>query len=77
MSLCQYKDIFGKPGEGAHKHRFLGLAVIDLLGLFLVAYATTAYTRWPYWKSLVLWFIVAELSHWAFCVDTAVIKLLK
>jgi len=31
MDLCKYKDIFGKPNTGAHKYRFLGVAIIDVI----------------------------------------------
>ena len=27
--LAKYKDIFGKPNEGAHSSRFLGIAIVD------------------------------------------------
>ena len=33
----EYKDIFGKPNTGVHKHRFLGLALIDLLFTILAS----------------------------------------
>jgi len=31
MSLRQYSEIFGRPGEGAHRTRIGGLAAVDLL----------------------------------------------
>ena len=38
MSLCQYSEIFGRPGEGVHKERLFGLAAVDVLGTALGAY---------------------------------------
>ena len=29
--LHKYKDIFGKPKQGAHQYRFLGTAVVDYI----------------------------------------------
>ena len=29
--LCQYKDIFGKVGEGIHSYRFFNIAIADVL----------------------------------------------
>jgi hypothetical protein len=33
----KYKDIIGKPGEGAHSYRFLGFAVVDTVTVIIVA----------------------------------------
>ena len=38
MSLCKYKDIFGKVGEGAHSVRFFNFAVVDTFLTFVLAY---------------------------------------
>ena len=38
MSLCKYKDIFGKVGEGAHSVRFFNFAVVDTLLTLVLAY---------------------------------------
>jgi hypothetical protein len=31
MSLCKYRDIFGKVGTGVHSLRLFNLAVVDTL----------------------------------------------
>jgi len=45
MALSQYKDVFGKPNEGAHSYRIYDLAVVDLgctlLTALILAYFTT------------------------------------
>jgi hypothetical protein len=38
MELCKYKDMFGKPGEGAHSYRILNIAIVDVIALLFVAY---------------------------------------
>ena len=77
MDLCQYKDIFGKPGEGVHSYRLFNIAVVDvvltvLLGL-LIAYWMQLNWRWA---SLVVlsMFLLGIFSHWLFCVDTTIHK---
>jgi hypothetical protein len=35
--LHKYKDIIGKPGEGAHSYRFLGFTVVDTVTVIIVA----------------------------------------
>ena len=50
MSLCQYKDIFGKPGEGAHSYRVANVAVVDVGGkppCISVTPGRTLYTASP------------------------------
>ena len=43
--MDKYKDILGKPGEGFHKPRFLGFALLDILGTILIAFAISHYTH--------------------------------
>ena len=37
MSLCKYKDSLGKPKEGIHSYRFLGIAIADFLLTIVLA----------------------------------------
>ena len=41
MSGCPYRYLFGKPGEGPHSYRFMGLAVVDTVLTFLSAWLIT------------------------------------
>lgn len=76
MSLCDYRDIFGKPNTGAHSLRIGGLAAVDLLATGGAAYLVSRYAlgRTDY-QALIAVFIVliiiAIFMHRAFCVDTA------
>ncbi len=38
-------DIFGRPGDGAHAHRTLGLATVDVLATLLAAVAVAVLLR--------------------------------
>jgi hypothetical protein len=75
-SSCRYKDIAGRPGEGVHSVRFMGIAVFDTVGTILVVWALAKYMKWPFWPSLVVAFILGELAHWYFCVNSAVLSML-
>lgn len=71
MSLCQYRDIFGKPGTGAHRYRVLNTAVVDVALTVALAYATTLVDkRWDLWTAIVFWFLVGASLHILFCVNT-------
>jgi hypothetical protein len=74
--FCKYKDIFGKPNTGAHKYRFLGIAIVDVLATILVALIFTYFTKLPFWSSLGGFFIVGIIAHRLFCVRTTVDKIL-
>ena len=70
--LCQYKDVFGKPGKGVHSYRFMDVAVVDvvftILGAWLIAYAW----KLNFWYSLLGLFLVGIIMHRLFCVKTKV-----
>ncbi len=75
LDLCQYKDIFGRPREGAHAYRVFDIAVVDVAATVVVAYIIAKFFGFVFWKSLVVLFIVGIISHRAFCVKTTVDKL--
>jgi hypothetical protein len=74
LDLCQYKDIFGRPREGAHAYRVFDIAVVDVAATVVVAYVIARVFGFAFWKSLVVLFIVGIISHRAFCVRTTVDK---
>ncbi len=69
--MCAFKDIFGKPKEGVHAPRFLGMAAVDLGLTALLAY--WVHYRYGYSFLLVLFglMVLAVVVHKLFCVDTA------
>jgi hypothetical protein len=70
------KDTFGKPGEGIHQHRFLGIAIVDF-GFTLLFAAIVAYffNKNFLFISLIL-LLLGIVAHRYFGVRTAVDKLL-
>lgn len=75
IDLCRYKDLFGRPREGAHSYRIFDIAVVDVVATVVVAYVIARIFGLSFWKSLVALFIVGILSHRMFCVRTTVDKL--
>ena len=68
--LKKYKDIFGKPGEGIHKYRFLGTAISDYLLTILAAVIITYFTKIPLVLTTILAFVLGILFHVIFGVET-------
>jgi hypothetical protein len=68
---CPYAFIFGKPSEGAHSQRFLGYAVVDSVATVIAAILITYVWNVSLWKSVVGLFIVGEILHYFFGVQTA------
>ena len=76
-SFCQYKNIFGKPGEGIHSYRIFNIAIFDLLGTILVAILIAYLTKTNVWLVFFILFLIGILLHYLFCVDTTVNKFLS
>jgi len=74
---CKYSTIGGIPGEGFHSQRVLGLALNDIIGTIVLAAITSLLTKISFWYSLIAWFVLGEILHYLFCVDTAFLKLFK
>jgi hypothetical protein len=69
-SLCQYRDIFGAPGEGLHAHRLGTVAIVDL-ALTVVAAAALAWTlNYSFVIILIIVIISGILVHRLFCVNS-------
>ena len=74
--LCQYKDIFGKVGEGVHSYRVLNFAIVDVIVTIIGAYLISRVTKQNFIIVLVLFFILGIILHKFFCVRTTVDKLI-
>jgi len=70
-SLCEYRDVFGRPGEGVHATRFLGLAAFDLVATVAGAAILALLTDVPFPIVLAVLLVVGIIAHRVFCVDTA------
>jgi hypothetical protein len=71
MSLHKYKDIFGRPGEGAHSVRIGSYAMVDIVGTLAAALVFSIALNTHFVYMLVLLLLLASILHWAFGVDTA------
>ena len=76
MSLCKYKDVLGKPNEGIHSIRFLGVAIMDVIMTIIGAYFISHFSKISFIKTLIFLFILGILLHKLFCVNTTINKLL-
>ncbi len=76
LNLCKYKDIFGKPKEGAHSYRIFNIAIVDVILTILAAYLLSIFTGYKFVYTLIFMFILGIISHRIFCVRTTIDKLL-
>ena len=76
MDFCKYRNVFGEPRKGAHSYRILNIAIIDVVFTILLVYLICWITKWPFWKTLVVTFIIGIFAHRLFCVRTTIDKLL-
>ena len=75
--LCQYRDIFGKVGQGVHSYRIFNIAIVDVLLTVLLAYILHWFM--PYYKFMYILaslFLLGIIMHRIFCVRTTIDKLL-
>ena len=76
-TLSQYKDIFGKPGEGAHSYRIANIAVVDVIATLFVALLITFVTSGGFITFLLvsaILFILGIILHHVFSVRTTIDK---
>jgi hypothetical protein len=67
---CQYKYIFGRPGEGIHKYKFLGTSIVDYIGTIFLAMILTKFTGIPLVLTTIAMFVLGILLHLLFCSRT-------
>jgi hypothetical protein len=70
------KDIFGKPREGIHKYRFLGVAFIDTFFLLVIAFLLSFYTKKSFFTILLVLFLFGIFCHYILSVDTTINRFL-
>jgi hypothetical protein len=76
--LCQYRDVLGKPSEGVHAARWMGMARNDVTMTAVAAVLTSSSICIRPGKALVhfaVWMLAALLLHRIFCVNTTLTKL--
>lgn len=67
---CPYKNIFGEPKRGFHSTRLFGLAAGDTLGTIAIAGLIAYFWKLNFWKTLVWTFVIGEVLHYLFGVQT-------
>jgi hypothetical protein len=75
MSLCKYRDIFGKVGQGAHSLRFFNIAVVDTVLTFVAAYIINLYFKSNVFLIFFILLVASIFIHRAFCVETTLTKM--
>ena len=68
--LKEYKDILGKPKQGAHSYRILDVAILDYLMTISGAFIISYYTEIPVVITTIGLFTVGILLHILFGVPT-------
>lgn len=76
MSLCKYKNVFGKEGEGVHSIRLFNVAVVDVLMTLLVCWIISIYFNLQFFWVALCGFIIGILAHRLFCVNTTINKMI-
>jgi hypothetical protein len=75
--LGQYKNIFGESRTGPHSYRFMDFAIVDTLLTIILAYIISIIFNIDLTTCIIYTFIIGEISHYLFCVDTQFILLIK
>jgi len=76
INFCQFKDIFGKPGQSVHSIRFMNIAVVDVLVAILITYYISKQYKYKFTYVLVAIFALSIVAHRIFCVRTTIDKML-
>jgi hypothetical protein len=76
MSLCKYKDLFGKPGQGIHSYRIFNIAIVDVIATVIGAFVLSYFMKKNFWVVLFVLFVLGIILHHIFCVRTTVDKFL-
>lgn len=71
MSLCQYRNALGVPGEGIHSIRIFGFAAVDIGLTLLAAVALSRHSKLSLTATIPSLFLFAVGVHYLFCVKTA------
>jgi hypothetical protein len=73
---CPFAHALGVPGEGVHKTRIFGLAAFDIFATIIGAIIFAFILKIAIWKSLIFWFVLGEVLHYAFGTKTAFLRMI-
>jgi hypothetical protein len=75
--LCKYKNILGIPKQGMHKLRFGPFGFIDIIATLVLAGVISYFTDINSLYTFILLFIIGQILHWLFCVNTSFMNMLN
>ena len=76
LSSCPYANIFGEPKTGVHSIRIFGFALIDTLLTIIAAFVISKSYKINFWYSLLGLFVLGEVLHYIFGVNTAFLDMI-
>lgn len=72
----EFKNIFGKEGEGAHSIRLFNIAIVDVIFTIIGAYLISLYFKINFLIIFIILMIIAIILHRLFCVNTTLNKII-
>ena len=69
MKLKDFKDKFGLPGEGVHKQRIYGFALMDIIGTFIFALILWIILLYSPLKEILPFFIIGIVFYLSLGLD--------
>lgn len=69
MKLTDFKDKFGLPGEGVHKQRIYGFALMDIIGTFIFALILWIILLYSPLKEILPFFIIGMVFYLSLGLD--------
>ena len=73
---CPFASALGIPGKGFHEKRIGGLAFNDTIATFIVDILTSFIFKIHIITSIIGWFVLGEVMHYIFGVNTAFLKMI-
>jgi hypothetical protein len=73
---CPYSTALGVRGQGVHSSRIIGFALNDIIATVVLAIITSMIFNVSFLYSLIGWFVLGEVLHILFGVDTAFLEII-
>jgi len=74
---CPYANILGEPNTGVHSIRVLGISLVDTALTVIAAFIIAKAYKIDFWYSLAALFILGEVLHYIFGVNTAFLNMIN
>jgi hypothetical protein len=71
---CPFASALGIPHKGFHEERIGDFAYNDVIGTFGLAGITTLLFKIDLRKTIIGWFVLGEIMHYIFGVNTAFLQ---